>query len=384
LKEEKQEVWEELAQAHSHVEEHASSHDEKVSGEEDQAVVHDETVDTGMLMGFVTGTDDEGATSCPTYDDYEDDDTTTPCAPLALSDEVHDTDTYDKQVDGTYIEDAYDDEGVPTPIYDEHSTSHPTLDTYDDDDDEGTRIPTYDGGWMFERLLGDMGPSSQEPCVEDDVTHESHHSMVSPSASGDDDEESTLTDDGPDHMDGYRPLALRDLEDRLLVTEDQITQVLTRTDGARRFIEDLMWRAQIEERHCGVAGRVTSAQLHRKEALEQLKLDYLQLFMDRDLALKFVEDKDCEVEELHYQLSLVCSSPLPVETPSDLVASIQAGVSVTHDVREEPLVMSLNEEHSELSILEESYDSERVDCALSWQCGDHEPFLSESTLEAQR
>jgi hypothetical protein len=62
-------------------------------------------------------------------------------------------------------------------------------------------------------------------------------------------------------MVGQRPLALRDLEDRLLVIEDRITQVLTRTDGARRFIEDLMWRAQIEERHSGVAGGVTSAQL---------------------------------------------------------------------------------------------------------------------------
>jgi hypothetical protein len=96
LKEEKQEVWEELPQAHSHLEEHASSHDEKVSGEEDQGVVQDQIVDTGMLMGFVTGIDDEGATSCPTYDDYEVDDTTAPCAPLALSYEVHDTDTYDR------------------------------------------------------------------------------------------------------------------------------------------------------------------------------------------------------------------------------------------------------------------------------------------------
>ena len=114
---------------------------------------------------------------------------------------------------------------MPAPIYDEHSTSHPTLDTYeDDDDDEGTRIPTYDGGWIFEGLPENMG-SSQEPCVEDDVTHESHHSMVSPSALGDDDEESTLTDDGPDHLDaiGQRPLALRDLEDHLLVIEDRIT-----------------------------------------------------------------------------------------------------------------------------------------------------------------
>ena len=54
-------------------------------------------------------------------------------------------------------------------------------------------------------------------------------------------------------------------------------------------------------------------------------------------------------------------------------------MSVVHDVREEPLVTSSNEEYSELSILEESYDSERVDCTLSWQCGDHESFLSEST-----
>jgi hypothetical protein len=105
--------------------------------------------------------------------------------------------------------------------------------------------------------------------------------------------------------------------------------------------------------------------------------------MDRDLALKFVEDNDSEVEKLHYQLSLVRSSPLPSETPSGLVASIQVGVSVTHDVREEPLVMGSDEEHSVLLILEESYDSERVDGALSWQCGDHEPFLSKSTLEAQ-
>jgi hypothetical protein len=228
-----------------------------------------------------------------------------------VSYEVHDTSTFDRQVDGIHVEDAYDDEGMLAPNYDEHSTSHPTHDTHDDD--EGMMVPTYDRGGVFERSPGDMDPSSQESCVEDDVMHESHHSMVSPSASSDDDEESTLTDDGPDHLDvvGQRPLALRDLEDRLLVTEDRITQVLTRTDGARRFIEDFMRRAQIEERHSGVAGGVTSAHLRiDKEALEQLKSDYLQLFMDRDLALKFVEDKAGEVEELRYQLSLVRSSPL--------------------------------------------------------------------------
>jgi hypothetical protein len=45
--------------------------------------------------------------------------------------------------------------------------------------------------------------------------------------------------------------------------------------------------------------------------------------MDRDLALKFIEDKAGEVEDLHYQLSLVRSSPLAEETPSDLASMIQ-------------------------------------------------------------
>jgi len=58
--------------------------------------------------------------------------------------------------------------------------------------------------------------------VEDDVTHEFHHSMVSLSASSDDDEDNSLPDDSSGHLDevGQRPLTLRDVEDRLLVTED--------------------------------------------------------------------------------------------------------------------------------------------------------------------
>jgi hypothetical protein len=46
-----------------------------------------------------------------------------------------------------------------------------------------------------------------------------------------------------------------------------------------------------------------------------MKLDYLQLLMDRDLALEFIEDKEREVEELCYQLSLACSSSLTTKTP---------------------------------------------------------------------
>jgi hypothetical protein len=77
------------------------------------------------------------------------------------------------------------------------------------------------------------------------------------------------------------------------VTEDHITQVLTIADGAHRFIEELMWRSQMEERHNGVASGVTSAQLRIiKEALQQLKSDYMQLFMERDLALRVSKDKE--------------------------------------------------------------------------------------------
>jgi hypothetical protein len=75
----------------------------------------------------------------------------------------------------------------------------------------------------------------------------------------------------------------------------------------------------MEERQKGVVGGVTSAQLRIiKEALEKMKSNYLELFMDRDLALKFVEDKEREVEKLCYQLSLTRSSSLTIETPSSL------------------------------------------------------------------
>jgi hypothetical protein len=127
----------------------------------------------------------------------------------------------DKQDDGIHVEDAYVEEGMLAPSYDVHSASHPTHDTHYDDED--MMVPTYDGGGVLGRSPRDMDPSSKESWVEDSITHESHHSMVSLSASGDDDEESTLTYDGPSHLDamGERSLALRDLEDHLLVTESR-------------------------------------------------------------------------------------------------------------------------------------------------------------------
>jgi hypothetical protein len=73
---------------------------------------------------------------------------------------IHDTNTFDKQVDGIHVKDAYNDEGMLAPNSDEHSTSHPTHDTLDDE--EGMMVPTYDGGGVFERSPRDMDPSSQE------------------------------------------------------------------------------------------------------------------------------------------------------------------------------------------------------------------------------
>ena len=57
----------------------------------------------------------------------------------------------------------------------------------------------------------------------------------------------------------------------------------------------------MEERHSGIVGGVTSGHLRIiREALEHMKLDHLKLFVDMDLALNFVEDKEREVEELCY------------------------------------------------------------------------------------
>jgi hypothetical protein len=128
-----------------------------------------------------------------------------------------------------------------------------------------------------------------------DSAHESHHltsqcivstgCMESSSESVVVDGDSILLDesksknplcDHPHHVDEIEqiPLALCDLEDRLLVTEEKIVQVLTREDGAHKFIEYIIGKTQMEERQKGVAGGVTSVQLYIiKEALEQMKSD---------------------------------------------------------------------------------------------------------------
>jgi hypothetical protein len=81
-------------------------------------MVYDEFIDTSILGGFVASIDDEGATSFPTYYDFED----------------HENETCVGQIDGTYVEDVYDDEGVLAPNYDDHSTPYLVYDSYDDED----------------------------------------------------------------------------------------------------------------------------------------------------------------------------------------------------------------------------------------------------------
>lgn len=75
-------------------------------------------------------------------------------------------------------------------------------------------------------------------------------------------------------------------------------------DDSSKLVEDLMRKVVIEERQGNVCG-VTSPLLHTIfETLKMIKYEYLQLLMDRDLAIKFGRDKESEVDELCLQLSL--------------------------------------------------------------------------------
>jgi hypothetical protein len=89
-----------------------------------------------------------------------------------------------------------------------------------------------------------------------------------------------------------------------------------------------------------------------------MKYYYLKLFMDRDLSLKFFEDKEREVEDICYQLILACSSSLKVvETPSFLAFVTHQCVSGTHDSREESFVMISHKKHSKLQVLEDRFEA---------------------------
>ena len=57
------------------------------------------------------------------------------------------------------------------------------------------------------------------------------------------------------------------------------------------------------------------------------------------------------------------------------------GMSGPHDLREEPLVMILHEEHSNLQVFEDSFGIKGFDCVLVFHCRDHEPFILAQGLD---
>lgn len=84
-----------------------------------------------------------------------------------------------------------------------------------------------------------------------------------------------------------------------MVIDETVVQVLTRADDTHKFVEELIWEAQIEKRKKGVSSGVTLTQLFTvREALEMMKIDYVQLLKDRDLAVKYAKGKEKEADGL--------------------------------------------------------------------------------------
>ena len=67
-----------------------------------------------------------------------------------------------------------------------------------------------------------------------------------------------------------------------------------------------------------------------------------------------------------------------------MVVEIHEGMSGTHGLRENPLMVILHEEDIELPVLRESLDREICDHALVLQYGDPELLLLEKPLDAIR
>ena len=46
-------------------------------------------------------------------------------------------------------------------------------------------------------------------------------------------------------------MSFHDFEIQLLVTEEKILQVLSRANGVHKFVEEILWRIQLDKRHRG-------------------------------------------------------------------------------------------------------------------------------------
>jgi hypothetical protein len=171
------------------------------------------------------------------------------------------TTTYDTSSELT---DDADDTSVLDGYTSDESTKDEDATSYDDYEEMSQSADVEDPTSFTEYDAYDEGSSSViAPMHDEDSTPYFIYDA--------DDDEDVIVPRHDDEIE-QRPLALQDLENRLLVTEEQIVQVLTRANGAHKFIEDLMWRTQLEERQRGVVDGVTSTQLHIiKEAQEHMK-----------------------------------------------------------------------------------------------------------------
>ena len=110
------------------------------------------------------------------------------------------------------------------------------------------------------------------------------------------------------------------------------------------------------------------------EEWKENKDDYLQLFIDINIALKFVEDKaTIEGEKLDVDLEDSLSSP---RTISDVTCMDDC----THVALEEPHVQGKNEECLMMQVLDSRSDMELYQRSLVAHLEDHELFAYEEAF----
>jgi hypothetical protein len=197
---------------------------------------------------------EEHASSHVDYMCVEEDQTTTFDTPLEPTNEADDNnvlDGYDAD-EKDVLAPNHDVDSVPYGMYDDATMIIPIH-------NKGSELCNEEDYLVEEKKL--------EILYEENSPRESHHFTVSSS------ELVGPLCDIPHNVD---EMTLLELENRLLVTEEKIVQMLMRTDVTHKFIEYLMWKTQMEERRKGIANGVTSTQLCIiKEALEYMKSKYL-------------------------------------------------------------------------------------------------------------
>lgn len=100
---------------------------------------------------------------------------------------------------------------------------------------------------------------------------------------------------------------------QFMVSVENEVQTLSRFDYTHSLIEELYWKAQVEERRKGFRDRVALPNLQCiKDFLETLKIEYLHLIRDQDYAFEFAkkiisafQGKERKVDELTLELESI-------------------------------------------------------------------------------